>query len=784
MSHRSTQPPSTQHPSSQPSPTQTTPASLRNAAEAQLTDKPAQLASGVEDMLLHELQVHQIELEMQNETLRQAQIELEISRDRYVDLYEFAPVGYLTLSRSGLINQANLTCATQLGIDRKLLLPRRFDHFVAPEDLDRWQQHLIQVINKDDSNTSCELILQRGDGARFHAHLDCRLDSRLDSRLDGTESRVHIALSDITQRRAAELALQLDREQQRTLREMLEETAKGGALKDTLASCLARLMAVSWLRDEPRGGIFMVEKDGQDLLLTATHNLPAEIHALCARVPLDCCHCGRAASSRKVQFSPCVDEQHEIRFPGMADHGHYNLPLISEGEVLGVLALYLPRGFVRDPARELFLSSVSGVLASFIRRKQMEAAWQRLNTELEERVQLRTVELLTAKLEAERANRAKSEFLSRMSHELRTPLNAIIGFGQLLELARLPGVQADNVEEVLHAGHHLLELINEMLDLARVESGKLKLSLEPVNLADTVRECVSLAQPLADARGVELILADACSGHGVHADPTRLKQVLLNLLSNAIKYNREQGAVNIVCTADPDDDTVQIRISDNGAGLTAAQRERLFIAFERLGAEQSDVEGTGIGLVLSQRLVALMDGDIGVESTPGSGSTFWVRLPLAIDFADSPAAADTDTQAESSFSISSGVQFDVLCIEDNPANLRLIERILAERPDIRLLSANVPSLGLELALAHRPALILLDINLPDMDGFEVMRRLLENPATRDIPVLAISANAMPDDLERGQAAGFVDYLTKPLDVNVFLTAIDAALAQTTGKPHD
>jgi len=304
-----------------------------------------------------------------------------------------------------------------------------------------------------------------------------------------------------------------------------------------------------------------------------------------------------------------------------------------------------------------------------------------------------------------------------------------------------------------------------------------------MNLADIVRECVSLTQPLASARGVELILADACGGHGVRADPTRLKQVLLNLLSNAIKYNREQGSVSIACVAAPDDDTVQIRISDSGAGLTAAQQERLFVAFERLGAEHTAVEGTGIGLVLSQRLVQLMAGDIGVESTPGSGSTFWVRLPLAVDFADGPAADAAEARA-ASFSVNdSGRRFDLLCIEDNPANLRLVERILAERPNLHLRTANVPSLGLELALAQRPALILLDINLPDMDGFEVMRRLLENPETRDIPVLAISANAMPDDLARGKAAGFVDYLTKPLDVGVFLAAVDAALAQIIGKSH-
>ncbi len=747
---------------------------LRSAAETQLADHPAQIVDGPESGLLHELQVHRIELEMQNEALRQTQAKLETSHDRYVELYEFAPVAYLTLSRAGLIDQANLTCATLLGKARQSLLRRRFNDFVVPEDGDLWHRHFIQVV-KDGDNASFELLLQRGNGTRFHARLECRLDYRS----DGEESQVRVTFSDISERRAAELALQLDHKQQSILREMLEETVKRGALEETLASCLTRLLTVSWLMLEPRGGIFTLAENGQDLLLAASHNLSAEIAALCARVPLACYHSGHAATSREMQSSPCVNERHEIRFPIMADHDHINLTLASEGEVLGVLVLYLAPGFKRDPAREQFLGSVCDILAGFIRRKQVEASWKRLNEGLEERVQLRTVELQAAKLEAERANQAKSEFLSRMSHELRTPLNAILGFGQLLQRASLPELQADNAGEILHAGRHLLELINEVLDLARIESGKLNLSLEPVTLADIVQECVSQAQPLADARGIELILQDVCGGHGVRADHTRLKQVLLNLLSNAIKYNREQGAVSIACVADADDDVVQIRISDTGAGLTATQRERHFIAFDRLGAEQSGIEGTGIGLVLSQRLVALMGGEIGVESTPGSGSTFWVKLPLVADFDNGLAAAAAVTQAEAVSACVHSRQFDLLCIEDNPTNLCLIERILAERPDLRLLSANVPSLGLELALTHQPELILLDINLPEMDGFEVMWHLRENPATRDIPVLAISANAMPDDLIRGKAAGFVDYLTKPLDVSVFLAAVDAAL----GKSH-
>jgi CheY-like chemotaxis protein/anti-sigma regulatory factor (Ser/Thr protein kinase) len=323
------------------------------------------------------------------------------------------------------------------------------------------------------------------------------------------------------------------------------------------------------------------------------------------------------------------------------------------------------------------------------------------------------------------------------------------------------------VQEILHAGRHLLELINEVLDLARIESGKFTVSMEPVPVMPLIEDCLTLIRPLAEARGLRIDAGGPDCGEHVLADRTRLKQVLLNLLSNAVKYNRDQGRVGIVCV--PAGDRVQIRISDSGTGLSAEQQGRLFVAFERLGTDQHAIEGTGIGLALSKRLVELMDGEIGVESTPGVGSTFWVRLAAAegqSGFAPEAGAPEAEARP------AGHKQWDVLCIEDNPANLRLIEGILALRSDIRLLSASAPGLGLELAAAHRPVLILLDINLPDMDGYAVMQCLRENPVTRNIPVVAVSANAMPQDLERGTAAGFADYLTKPLDVHRLLRVVD------------
>ena len=387
--------------------------------------------------------------------------------------------------------------------------------------------------------------------------------------------------------------------------------------------------------------------------------------------------------------------------------------------------------------------------------------------------------LRAAKDEAERANRAKSDFLSRMSHELRTPLNAVLGFGQLLMADGddpLTAGQRSRVQELLHGGRHLLSLINDVLDLARIEAGGLHLALAAVELDPLVEDCLRLVQPAADERRLQL-LRPAPGGPGLRAqaDPTRLRQVLLNLLSNAIKYNRPGGRVEL--SWHQTGDGVRLEVLDSGPGLSAEQQARLFQPFERLDAAQSEVEGAGIGLALSKWLLSLMRGEIGVQSVPGEGCLFWVTLQPAVEGPALPSLPPATPAAPPAAPAPAAPVQRVLYIEDNEVNQLLMEGMLAKRPAVKLLITGSPEEGVALALHEQPALVLLDIQLPGIDGYEVLRRLRVHPATCRIPVVAVSANAMPADRDKAARAGFADYVTKPIDLVQLLAVVDAQLAR-------
>ena len=416
-------------------------------------------------------------------------------------------------------------------------------------------------------------------------------------------------------------------------------------------------------------------------------------------------------------------------------------------------------------------------------RRRVQQEVMRLNEELERRVHDRTAQLeesnkdlLAATREAESANRAKSEFLSNMSHELRTPLNAIIGFGQLLSHEDTAAVGPERnrgfVQHIVDAGNHLLTLINEILNLAQIESGKVSISLEPVELREVLEECHALTRTASAQRGIRLVFPME-TAMVVNADRTRLKQVLLNLLSNAVKYNREHGAVIVECTAG-DQGRIRVAVQDTGNGLTPDQLRQLFQPFNRLGLDNTTIEGSGIGLVLTKRLVELMGGTIGVRSTPGTGSTFWIDLRSA-EPSTRPHAQVRPRLPTPGELVGDPQLATILCVDDNRANLALLTEALSLRTDCMVLTATDGQAGVDMARSHSPDVILMDNNMPIMSGREAMRVLQQDPATAGIPIIAVSAAAMPNMVSSGLEQGYFRYLVKPYDLVDLTDAIDAAI---------
>ncbi|MGA8390868.1 MAG: PAS domain S-box protein [Burkholderiaceae bacterium] len=690
----------------------------------------------------HALSEQKIELETQNQELRSSQAALDLARARYFDLYDLAPVGYCTLSGQGLIKEANLTAATLLGPARSALVGQPVARFVFEKDADIYHL-MIRDLASTSMPQAAELRMRRSNGALFWVHL-----AASSAQNDGVPV-VRLVITDIDARRQAEAAL-----------------AKAGALQ----AAIFNSANFSSIATDARGVIQIFNVGAERMLGYAAVDVMNKITPAEISDPQELIERARTLSLELgTPIQPGFEALVFKASRGIEDI--YELTYVRKDgsrlpAVVSVTAL-------RDDQNAIIGYLLIGT--DNTARRQIEAERVRLEQVLQDK----NTELERARAVADKANVAKSDFLSSMSHELRTPLNAVLGFAQLMASGTpAPNpVQKRNLEQILKAGWYLLELINEILDLALIESGKAALSTEPVALGELLNECRAMMEPQAQQRGISVSFPHLAQSLYVNADRTRLKQSLINLLSNAIKYNRPDGTVVVECCPCPPD-SIRVSVQDTGEGIAPDLLRQLFQPFNRLGKESSLEEGTGIGLVVTKRLVERMGGTVGVDSTVGIGTVFWIELarttqPQLARHEAAETSSETSTVAQRL--PDDTPRRTVLYVEDNPANLELVEQLIERRPDLRLLSASDGSLGIEFARAHQPDVILMDIHLPGISGIDAMKVLRADPATAHIPIIALSANAVPRDIAAGLAAGFFCYLTKPIKVSLFMEALDAAL---------
>ena len=827
--------------------------SLRAAAEAQLARAPRTEALPAAERL-HELQVHQIELEMQNEALREAQNALEESRDRFADLYEFAPVGYLTVSTGGLINEVNLTAVRLLGVDRRKLLQRRFTPLVVAGDQDRWTQFFLDLKELDGTG-SVELRMHRGDGAVFPAQLDCQ---RRRIGADGTAIRVTV--SDVTERKQAQAVRDAALDLLQRIASQVPGVVYQYLLRPDGSSCfpfasaaIREIYRVSpeEVREDASKVFANLHPDDHDGIVASiqqsARNMTPWRHEY--RVKFDdgtvrwlfgnAVPQGGAdgsvlwhgfitditdrkkAEAERTRLLKIIDEtpdfvatsdmQTHLKFLNVAGARLVGLPdgvdvsdleirdmhpewaarrvldegipaVLEAGSWRGETAL-LHRDGHQTPVSQVLMihrdesgnpEFLSTIMRDITAPKAAEAELEQHRSHLEELVISRTMELAQSRDAAQAANRAKSAFLANMSHEIRTPMNGILGMAYLLRRGGVTPKQADRLDKIDASAHHLLAVINAILDLSKIEAGKVAGQQADFTLSGLLQEVAAVVESGIKAKGLALHVDMVGVPQVLHGDITRLSQALVNYLGNAVKFT-ERGSITLTGRLIDETDAdclLRFEVTDTGIGIPEDACRSLFVPFHQVDESFTRAfGGTGLGLAITKRIAALMDGEVGVTSTVGQGSTFWLtaRLGKGVAGAITPDANPVEAADVRLRRDHRGAR--ILLAEDDPINQEVALELLRQAglaPDL----ATDGREAVRLAERNDYALILMDVQMPVMNGLEAARAIRSLPGRAATPIIAKTASVFDDDRRACLDAGMNDFLAKPLQPDkVFATLL-------------